>query len=299
MKIYLPWAAGLCIALFSCSTAPSTNDEADSVLADSTGIQYNNGSSSAAIENRSDTAHKFVRTADIKFKVEDVEKTTYQVEDIISNHGGFVTLTQLNSNAANTDRIAISKDSSAEITHYSVTNNMTFRIPNEMLDTTLKDIARLIGFLDYRIIKADDISLQLHSNQLAQKRAQQHAGRLMNAVDRGSKKLDDITNAEVTADQIQANRDEALLSNISLRDQVNFSTVQLALYQPAATKKVVVANEKEIVPYEPPFLQKLWQALGSGMNVIANILVGVVQIWPLLLLVAAGFFTYKKYMRKA
>ena len=298
MKIFLPLAAGLCFAMLSCNQSPENRkDETtkDTIeMADSTNV-YRNGSSAAAIQNNADTLHKFIRTADLKFKVKNVEKTVYIIEDIVSSHGGFVTLSQLNSNKENELTTPVSEDSAIETTSYIVTNTMTVRVPNTKLDTTLKDIARLVGYLDYRIIKADDIGLQVRANSLQQKRAVQHVARLTNAIDKQGKKLNDITTAEETLQDGNATADEALLSNLSLSDQVNFSTVQLSLYQPGTVKTEVVAVAKEVKAYEPNFDKKVMNALQNGIEIGEILFIGLLQIWPLLLLIGVGFWLYKKY----
>jgi Domain of unknown function (DUF4349) len=127
-------------------------------------------SSSAAIENYKDPERKFVRTADIKFKVKSVVNTTTDIENICTAQGGFVIYTNLASNIDDHTETPISADSILETTHYTVTNTMTLRVPNTKLDSTLKDIAKSIDYLDYRIIKADDVSLQILANDFTQKR---------------------------------------------------------------------------------------------------------------------------------
>ena len=50
--------------------------------------------SSAAVEPKN-SKRKVIRTADIKFKVKNVPKTTYAIEDATTKFGGFVTYTNL------------------------------------------------------------------------------------------------------------------------------------------------------------------------------------------------------------
>lgn len=47
-------------------------------------------SSNAAVEPKNSN-RKFVRTADINFKVKNAAQSTYAIENIIAKHGGFVT----------------------------------------------------------------------------------------------------------------------------------------------------------------------------------------------------------------
>ncbi|MCX6210171.1 MAG: DUF4349 domain-containing protein, partial [Bacteroidetes bacterium] len=188
-------------------------------------------SSTAAVENNKDSTHKFIRTADLKFKVKSVIASTYDIEAITSRLGGFVTYTNLQSTVDNVSNTAINADSTLETTYYTVSNSITLRVPNTKLDTTLKEISKNIDYLDYRIIKADDVALQLLSNNLTQKRSAKYEQRLANAIDNRGKKLKETTVAEDVLLNKQEQADNAKVSNLSLNDQLNFSTITLAIYQ--------------------------------------------------------------------
>lgn len=140
-------------------------------------------SSSAAVENKKDTLRKFIRTADLKFKVKDVARATYAIEDIAARFNGFVSYTNLFSTITNQTTIPVSKDSSLETIYYVVQNNMTLRVPNVKLDSTLKALPPLIDYLDHRIIQADDVHLQLLENRLKKERVTNSRERITQAVD--------------------------------------------------------------------------------------------------------------------
>ena len=310
MKHSLLYAAGLCFAIIGCKEAasPANEKNQDIVALDrnlttenykteekADSVKYANGSSSAAIENLKDKEHKFIRTADVKFKVKNVEKSTYTIEDIINRHGGFVTSTHLNSIIDNVATTPISADSSLETTSFTVSNNMTIRVPNVRLDTTLKDIARLVDYLDYRIIKADDVSMQLQGNELAQKRLNSNRQRLAQAIDTRGKKLGETTDAEESLLDKQEQADDALLTNMSLNDQVKYSTVQLSVYQRQAVKRELIANDKNIAAYQPGFGSRILDSLQSGLEVLATIVVYLMKLWWLFVFGIIGWIVYKKY----
>lgn len=255
------------------------------------------GSSSAAVENLKDTLHKFIRTADIKFKVENVEKTTYKIEDIVASHNGFVTLTSLTSHINNISKTQVSADSSAETTNFSVTNYITLRVPNTQLDTTLKDIAKLVGFLDYRLIKAEDVSLQLLANNLLQKRTAQHAQRLAKDIDANHKKLDESADAEDNLLARQEAADEATISNLSMAEQRQFSTVKLELYQPETIATTIVVSPKPLPTYQVSFAPRLWHSLQFGWNMLEDISLAIISCWVFILLGLIGYILYKKYTK--
>ncbi|MGV1012320.1 MAG: DUF4349 domain-containing protein [Flavobacterium sp.] len=276
----------------SCKQAENAGESANAVT-DITSVV----SSSAAVQPKNSN-RKFVRTADIKFKVKNVAKSTGAIEDATNKFGGFVTYTNLQSNIIDEDQTKISPDSSLVTTKYTVENNLTIRVPNRKLDTVIKTIAHQIGFLNYRVIKADDVTLQMLSNQMAQSRSTSSENRIANAIDAKGKKLNSIMAAEENLDAKKEAKDSKKLENISLNDQVNFSTLTLQIYQDTSVKQEMVANEKSINTYRPHLGLQLWDSLKTGWFMLENILSFLVVLWPFALIGFLGFIGYKKIAEK-
>ena len=281
--------------VLSCKESASKENAAymEEAVTDSTSVI----SSSAAVEDKNSN-RKFVRTADVKFKVKNVAKSTYAIEDATTKFGGFVTYTNLQSNIHNEDRTKVSQDSTLVTTKYKVDNNITIRVPNTKMDTVIKTIAKQIHFLDYRIIKADDVSLQMLSNELAQKRSNSSEKRLANAIDSKGKKLNQVVDAEATLDAKKEQNDASKIQNLSLQDQVNFSTLTLNIYQDESIKQEMVANEKSINAYRPNIGLQIWDSIKTGWFMLENIVSFIVVLWPFVLIGFLGFFGYKKFLKK-
>jgi hypothetical protein len=266
----------------------------DSIAAAASGFM----SSSAAQENGKDSTRKFIRTADLKFKVKSVINSTYAIENITKRFDGFVTYTNLNSDIDNRTLIAMSADSSVETTYYTVSNSMTIRVPNTQLDTTLKSIATLIDYLDYRIIKADDIAIQYLSNQMTQNRVEKHEERLKSAIDNRGKKLNETTNAEENLLNKQEQSDNAKIANLTLNDQVNYSTITLSIYQRQTIKRELIANNSNVSEYEPGFGSKLWESLKFGWEILEGFFIFIAKLWGVILIGIIFFVVIKKVVDK-
>jgi hypothetical protein len=281
--------------LFSCKKADYASDEAaenNKSTADSTAI-----SSLAAVEGK-DSKQKFIRTADMKFKVKNVVQSTYAIENAVSKFGGFITHTDLQSNIQNQIKTKISQDSTLETTKYSVVNNITIRVPNTQLDTVIKCIAKQIDFLDSRIIKADDVSLKLLAHQLSQKRSTLNEKRMEHAIDAKGKKINDIMKAENTLINQKEATDNGKINNLALQDQINFSTLTLQLYQNETTKQELIASERDPSTYRANIGIQILDSLKNGWYILETIFIFLINLWPFILLSAAGFFLYKKHEKK-
>jgi hypothetical protein len=240
---------------------------------------------------------KFIRTADLKFKVANVVATSYKIEDIVCQNKGFVTYTNLTNDIAKTETVQVTADSLLQTVHYNMSNDIVIRVPNQQLDTTLKTIATLIGFIDYRIIKAEDVTLNELSNTLTQKRTTQHFSRITSAIDNKGKKLNDVLDAEDKLIGKEQEADDALVANLDLNDKVKYSTVKILLYQNEAVKSEMLPAAKNIEPYQPSFISLLGESLLSGWKMLSELIIAIIKVWPVILLCVGGYYLVKNYKK--
>jgi hypothetical protein len=287
------------VLMFGCASreekakAYFDNSKADSITNNSSGYIP----SSASVVSK-DTARKFIRTADLKFKVADVRAATFKIEDAVTAFDGFVTYTNLTSTIERRTVIPVSNDSSLESTYYTVMNKMVIRVSNTKLDTSLKVIARLMDYLDYRIIKADDVTLSLLINKMAEKRLNTHEERLIHAIDYRGKKLNETSTAEENLLNKQLLSDNARITDMNIKDQVSFSTINLTIYQRMSVKRELIENDKNIEAYKPDFLHRIIESIKTGWIVFEYIILFFAEMWGVILLVFAGIYIYRRFFQK-
>jgi len=233
-------------------------------------------SSSAALENPNDTTRRMIRTANIRFKVSNVIKSTYSIENIVIAHNGFVENTNLTSQINRTKSTRVKVDSMLLTTYYTVINTLVLRVPNTELDATLREIAQHVEFMDYRIINAKDVTLDLLSKNLEQARLARYDSRMRSAID-NQKRLNDVGTAEDNLLRRQLQADEAKLANLRTLDQIRFSTITLSLYQNENIKYELIAKEKTIKAYSIPFGVRFIDALKFGWNIVVEIFLFLVK----------------------
>lgn len=234
---------------------------------------------SNAANTENDGNRKFIRTANIHFRAIDVRKSTYRIEDIIHNEGGFVTYTKLTSNISRVTNTPISEDSTLESTYYVVVNQMTIRVADEKLDTTLKQIAPEVDFLDSRVITANDVTLQMYKNKKTIEK-------------KFSKPLyDDGIYPDNT-------KESASLDNMYLQDQVDYSTIELTIYQRETIRRTMLANEKNIDTYQVGFFSQLKDSFSTGIKYLKLIILFTVKLWWLILVICAGVFIARRLIKK-
>jgi hypothetical protein len=255
-------------------------------------------SSSAAVVSKKDSVRKFVRTADLKFRVKNVYKSTLKIEEITAANDGFVTYTNLNSTIDRKEITRVSEDSSLESIYYDVVNEITIRVPNYNLDSTIRQIAPLIDYLDYRTIKADDVSLLLAANNLVQNRITKNTQQLSKAADQKSKNASETVNIQENIYNKQAELDKVKMDKMKLMDEVNFSTLKIYIYQRQMFRHELIENDKNTKAYEPGFWAKTKEAIVFSFNILLEIILFIIRIWAILLIIFVAYLIFRRLTRK-
>ena len=246
---------------------------------------------------KKDSLRAFVRKADLLFKVKDVKNATFDIERIVGEHDGYVTNSGLQSTVNYKNDVRISNDSMRELKNYTVHSNISIRVPNTELNKTLNEIAVLIDYLDYRTVKADDVTKQLSAADAWQQRFVNHQKRVEKVIDEKGKKLSATIEAEDNLYAKQATTDDVKLNAQELKHDIAYSIVTISIYQKEMTKSETYAYALPIEPFQPTFGSQLQSALMDGGSVFGAIILFFIRLWPIVLLII-GVVCVMKFILK-
>lgn len=277
----------------SAAAAMEAPAEAEVVAEDAAKETGNIVSSRAARENPKDSVHKFIRTANLKFETSDVARSTVAIEDVAIQMGGFVCKSNLSTQVFQEDEKPYSVDSLMRVSKVRIEASVVIRVPVSKLDSTLKLISKEVKFLDYRNVDANEVSRQLLAGKMSLQRLNSHDQRQEQHIDKGGK-LNDVTGAEDSRFDRQMQADQQVLNTLELKDQIQYSTVELDLYQAEMLKKQLI--ESNVDRFEAGIGTRMGLAIHRGCSMLEWIVLALMHIWPLLLIGGAiwGFARFKK-----
>ncbi len=226
-----------------------------------------------------DSIRKFIRKADLEFKVAHVFNATQEIENITTDNGGFIINSTLSNDISNTQTKKVSSDSSVVITEFTVKSNITAKIPKAKLDTFLRSLAPMVVFINKREVTATDIHINMLESELTRLRNQTFADDTEPAKGIVSRRV---------ALEAQGAADAAMIDKLMMLDNVEFSTVNINIYQNKEVRYEMVANEN-YEKYEPNFGTKLWTSVKTGFYVIEQLFLFAVNLWGVILF---GFIVY-------
>ncbi len=240
---------------------------------------------------------KFIKTADLRFKVKNVQDATNKIEDIAEKYEGFITEAELLTNVIKTNEVEISEDSVLHNKAYEITNQITMRIPNQYFDKVLREIQPVMTFVERKRIAADDVSFSLIASDLRKKRFSKFENRFEKEIEQKSKKLVETTASEEKLLDYQTQADNNKVQTMSLNDQVNYSTLTVELYQPVTNTVEMLPNMENPFAYQPNLFLRIWQSVRTGWFLFEEVLIFVTKLWMFMLLALCGYWLYKVYFK--
>jgi len=235
-------------------------------------------------------AEKIIKTADMRFRVKNVQNTKEQLSKTIKAEGGTVAEFSIESTIQETDKIKQSTDSLKEITSYRTQGYLVAKVPSEKLDEFTNTIAKIAVFVDHQSMKMDDQSIAYLANKL---KAQNRVDAIEKINKVASKKSANVESSLYIKDDYVDKR----IDNMQIDNRVKFSTITLNFYQDNTVKTMIVANDN-LYDYRPAFINRLWLGIVNGWTIFKEIIIAVSNLWMLIIVGVLIFVVIKHFIRK-
>lgn len=273
--------------IYSCKKGEATTSDYEiSVAADSASIKISDSVSSVATMSVKDK--QFIKTANVNMEVKDVYDATISIEKSVQELGGFVTHSDLQSRVISEETYNTSDEDAMLVKKYQTENSMQVRVPTSKLGELLTLINDKKLFLNSRIINAEDVTSSIRYAELEGKRIK--------------KTGENISELKTTKDKVKmsdenmSEENQQQLANLDVTDNLKYSTIDIYIKEPKLRiAEIAVTNSKNIDnKYKFNFFYDAKNAFVEGFYLIQRIAVGLVTIWPIILIAAIGFYFYRK-----
>jgi hypothetical protein len=282
--IKLTFGAAILLGIYSCKKSEAT-------VSDSETAQYNKNIVADSVSSAATTLVKdkqFIKTANVNMEVKDVYEATISIEKSVLELGGFVTHSNLQSNVVSEETFNISNEEATLVKRYQTENTMQVSVPTEKLGEFLTLINSKKLFLNSRVINAEDVTSRIKYAELEGKR-----------IKKTSENISQLKTNKDKVDMSDENRSEEnqqQLANMDVADNLKYSTVDVYIKEPKLRiAEIAVTNSKNIDnKYKFNFFYSAKNAFVEGYYLIQRLVVGLIMIWPLILIAAVAFYFYRK-----
>ena len=229
---------------------------------------------------------RFVRSAEVRFRVKDVVKTSEEIEKTTVQLGGYVESSELTHEKQRVEETILSPDSTLETTYFSVQSDIRLRIPVRFLDSSLALICRESEVLELKKVTSENIGIDYLARQLDEKRNAEQVNRLESGKGGGKGSL----KAEKSRYDLLSQRDQAWIEQMRMEEKINLCQVHIIMYQRTALKREVLASTKNIEEFRPGFFTQLMEAFSEGASWAKELVLLLAKIWFFVLLAALAIY---------
>ncbi|MEI9807741.1 MAG: DUF4349 domain-containing protein [Bacteroidota bacterium] len=213
---------------------------------------------------------KIIKTASVNIEVEDYNKYYASLREKVKSMGGY---------------IAQEEQSQSD---YKIENSMIIKVPVDQFDNAVVLLSDKIKKINERKITSQDVTTEVVDTRSRIEAKKQVRQRYMDLLGQ-AKNMQDILSVQSEINGIQEEIESAAGRIEYLSHSSVFSTISLTYYQ------VLNAGARETGEQpKPSFGEKLKNALGTGWEIVSNLFIGIITLWPLLL---GSFFAYLLYKK--
>jgi len=210
---------------------------------------------------------KIIKTAHYRFQVKDVNKSSASIQSIVKDFSGYIT------------------SSNEATTNYDRSNNIVIRVPNDQFEKLLEALASEAIHVNYKRINSQDVTEEFVDLNVRLKTKKEVRQKYIELLRNKAKTVKDVLAAEeairVLTEEIEAKEGRLRF----LKDQVGMSTINLDIYQ-----KVEYKAEPDT--YQITFFDRLKNGFFNGWESVVTVFIGLVNIWPFLILL--GLFLWNR-----
>jgi len=272
IKIIIPAALLLVVLAIACNNASRPAALLDRKMetsgngafsADSVKTAGNAGEGNIAnqkgepkLSNSQDWDKKIVRTADVSVEVKYFQRYTQRLHEKVKAAGGYIAQEEQGA------------------TGYKIENTVRIMVPVERFDETVMQLATDSDRLVNKKISSEDVTTEVIDTRSRLETKKEVRDRYLELL-KQAHSVKDILAVQEEINGIQEDLDAAAGRIAYLSHAATYSTINLNFYQ---VLDPTVKNDAE-----PTFLRKIGDAFKDGWNWISLLVIGMVNLWPLLL----------------
>lgn len=212
---------------------------------------------------------KIIKSGDLRFQTDDLEKTYNQIQEAVKKYNATV------------------KNDSQSNGDYEFSRRIYIRIPNENFDTFIAEISKGVSYFDRKDISSEDVTeeyIDVASRIKTKKVLEERYLELLKKANKVSEMLEIEGQLSEIREEIEAK--EGRLKY--LQNKVAMSTLDIEFYKPIAQ------GQKATVSYGG----RIGNAIVSGFNGISNFFISLLGIWPVIVTLVVVFILIRKRFKR-
>ena len=219
---------------------------------------------------KSEQQKKIIKTANIKMEISNYEEGDQQIRDLVNMMDGYI---------AKEDQ---------ENQYYQKLNKLVVRIAPEKLENFLHQLEKLAKKVAHKQVSSKDVTKDFVDMYIRIKSKEEVIERYR-ALLKQAKTVEEILKVEEELRQVVEELESVKGQLNYLKNQVGLSTVTIHYFE--ILEQVDGAES-------PSFFAKLGKALSGGWSGLMSFIIGVVYLWPFVIISGFLLYYFRKYWKR-
>jgi hypothetical protein len=212
---------------------------------------------------------KIVKSAYLNAEVKDYRAFSLQLNEKVKKYGGYVSQEQQSQS------------------DYQIENTVVIKVPVDQFESAVNDITKEVSKLNGKQISSEDVTTQLVDGRSRLEAKKQVRLRYLDLL-KQAKNMEEILTVQKEINDIQEDIELVNGRINTLSHESAMSTINFTFFQ------ILDAKAKIDVEKEAGFLSKVKLAFSNGWYWIGEVFVGIISIWPLLMVIILGIWIFRK-----
>lgn len=211
---------------------------------------------------------KIIKTADLSFQTTNLSTSFATIQNALKKHKAYVQNDNSGKNYGTTYR------------------NIIVRLPNNYFDSFINEISKGVEHFDRKEISAQDVTEEFVDLEARLKAKRTLENRYLEILKKANK-ISEILEIEKELSKIREEIEAKEGRLKYLESKVGMSTVSIEMYTENPT------GSENTVSYG----SKMWNAIASGFNGLSSFFLGILQVWPFILIFVVSFFFIRRKLK--
>ncbi len=220
-----------------------------------------------AVVAKPDWDKQIIKTANVKLEVKHFNNYNLSLHQVITKNGGYV--------AGEESFFAEEKTEMV----------VTIKVPVQQFESLMADLTTKDGKLMERTIKTEDVTGQLVDTKSRLEAKKQMRLKYLEFL-KQSKNMAEVLQVQAEINNLQEEIEAAAGRIQYLSNQSAYSTIHLTFYEPLPGYQPTDSN--------PSFFTRAADAFAEGTQFIKSLLLGLITIWPILIVGTVLFHLFKR-----
>lgn len=211
---------------------------------------------------------KLIKESYLRFETQDLEATYANISKFVQQNQGFI------------------QDDVSDKSYNQLSRRLIIRIPTNKFQNTIDAISKDVKYFDTKQITSKDVTEEFIDLEARLKAKQTLEARYLELLNKANS-VKDILEIERELSTIREEIESKQGRLKYLENKVSQSTLTVEFYKTTSDDDVTVS-----------YGQKMKNAFAAGFNALSLFLLGLLHIWPFILIIFIGFFILKRWLRK-